>query len=1065
MLTSVHLFLCVVAPGFLSGPQETRPAPTEESAPSDELAEDLRAIDAIRTAAAGGDHEAARRLFAAFLDRKLSSLCGGVEDEGALEPLRELARTGKALGEWTLVRTLREEIYRRSLAFHGADSEAAVDDELNHTSDLFTQGRFREALPHARHVFEFYESTGFQDPPMAVTAASNLTVGLLANQKLDEAEVASQRAVSLAEEHLDAYDIRTLDALMNRAFALYSLQKPKEAVGFIEELLSRVRQSKPQPDRWSFRAEQLMCIVNLGRGRVEEAVAGFERLHAVSIEEGGALSSNALMVASNLGAARVRLGDSTGAVAVLREVDRGYQAAPPTDIGQHYGVRQNLAAALRRIGDFDAALAVTEGSFNEALSTKGTLENPDVLGLGAGHARALLGAGRYAEALALSTKCVDAVEAGAPAAEGLSRAINVNHGLLLILNGHFDQAEPLLGGLSRALGESAKGSLDAQHATVLHAMALRGLGRNSEAEKRTEGQPSERLQRFLRKDTTTPRAVLQAASFARNRIAYARFSAPLGAAPFGVTRDSFVAYETIRHTIAELRSRGARESLQDSPFAAEYDELQERLNSIVLETPWEGADDPKAAIDAWRETIQGCVFDIERIRRESQGKTGLEMPPREALTLDRLCALLGPDELAVGYHSLPRWEWDEESNQIQKSGWRHVAYVFDAAGGLRELDLGPAADIDRAIEAWLQAIRPSGMRSGLGGGTDAAVTEREAGSALRRLLVDPVLAALPRENAPTRLHVCLDGPLHTVPFAALPMESQTADLRLGDTLSVRRHLTFMDLAGGQAKPNDAHPSVLLVGDVDYDGSPPAGGDTRALPGSMTDHRGTGETRWPSLGFTAEEVSAVALLAKKHLQVEAVTLGGDIVAEPTLRSMVKGKSYVHVATHGWFMPASVRSLADYEESQGGAPQFTSAEAVAGLAPLALSGLVLSGINAATDSTERSARLLTAQEIASFDLTGCELAVLSACETSAGVVRAGQGIQSMQTALRMAGARASVTALWRVSDFETKDLMRDFYGLMWEEGLPPEEALWKAQQRLRKGTSRGPHAWAGWVIVTR
>jgi len=48
------------------------------------------------------------------------------------------------------------------------------------------------------------------------------------------------------------------------------------------------------------------------------------------------------------------------------------------------------------------------------------------------------------------------------------------------------------------------------------------------------------------------------------------------------------------------------------------------------------------------------------------------------------------------------------------------------------------------------------------------------------------------------------------------------------------------------------------------------------------------------------------------------------------------------------------------------------------------------------------LITAEEIASLDLTQCELAVLSACDTNDGERRAGLGVASLQRALQMAGA---------------------------------------------------------------
>ena len=114
-------------------------------------------------------------------------------------------------------------------------------------------------------------------------------------------------------------------------------------------------------------------------------------------------------------------------------------------------------------------------------------------------------------------------------------------------------------------------------------------------------------------------------------------------------------------------------------------------------------------------------------------------------------------------------------------------------------------------------------------------------------------------------------------------------------------------------------------------------------------------------------------------------------------------------------------------------------------------------------------LNLTEIYSLDLRGCELAILSACDTNVGVVRAGQGVASLQKALHIAGARSAVTALWEVPDEVTRMLMSDFYRRLWTQKKSKIRALWEAKKNIRdRRDARGRHRyrfrdWAGWVLT--
>jgi CHAT domain-containing protein len=111
-------------------------------------------------------------------------------------------------------------------------------------------------------------------------------------------------------------------------------------------------------------------------------------------------------------------------------------------------------------------------------------------------------------------------------------------------------------------------------------------------------------------------------------------------------------------------------------------------------------------------------------------------------------------------------------------------------------------------------------------------------------------------------------------------------------------------------------------------------------------------------------------------------------------------------------------------------------------------------------------MTAEEVAAIDLKGCELAVLSACETGLGATAGGEGVLGLQRAFHAAGCRTVVASLWRVDDAATRALMARFYANLWERKQPALEALRNAQLSVLDdpdlGARGNPHLWAAWVL---
>jgi CHAT domain-containing protein len=217
--------------------------------------------------------------------------------------------------------------------------------------------------------------------------------------------------------------------------------------------------------------------------------------------------------------------------------------------------------------------------------------------------------------------------------------------------------------------------------------------------------------------------------------------------------------------------------------------------------------------------------------------------------------------------------------------------------------------------------------------------------------------------------------------------------------------------------------------------------------------------------------------------------------------------LHLATHGFFIPereltpeerarcitagnrAGAELSIDLETGMGrGIERLRCAEN-----PLLRSGIVLSGANAIGSTYAASARdggapgaasvasstagtadtgsegappavedgWVLAEEIATLDLAGTELVVLSACETGLGDVKVGEGVYGLRRAFELAGAERILMSLYRVPDSATRELLAGFYHRL-ASGASPEEALRESQLELRE---RYPHPfyWASFVLT--
>jgi CHAT domain-containing protein len=257
----------------------------------------------------------------------------------------------------------------------------------------------------------------------------------------------------------------------------------------------------------------------------------------------------------------------------------------------------------------------------------------------------------------------------------------------------------------------------------------------------------------------------------------------------------------------------------------------------------------------------------------------------------------------------------------------------------------------------------------------------------------------------------------------------------------------------ETKERDAG-SLLLVGAVDYAADPqPAAGSSRPTESLRQAASDEGVRDFPPLPGTAREIESVARISRQFRAAAVDVLSQAAATEEAVRRQAPTHRYLHLATHGFFAPPQVHSA--FTAVMGdprvpSAPVLTKGtldRTISGFHPGLLSGLVLAGANrgpaADATGTLRDDGILTASEMASLDLRGADLVVLSACETGLGPVAGGEGVLGLQRALQVSGARTVIASLWRVRDAATEALMSEFYRNLWDRKLGKLESLRQAQ----------------------
>jgi CHAT domain-containing protein len=264
-----------------------------------------------------------------------------------------------------------------------------------------------------------------------------------------------------------------------------------------------------------------------------------------------------------------------------------------------------------------------------------------------------------------------------------------------------------------------------------------------------------------------------------------------------------------------------------------------------------------------------------------------------------------------------------------------------------------------------------------------------------------------------RVYLLPDGLLHNLPFSILPSDDQLL-LEKYDLVQIT---SLKSLSGTQE--NIDFSSALLMGGVDYGSN------------------GSSNSTWDDLPGTATEVKTISEKLNKNNITYRLLIETQATEDAFKEIEADQPDILHIATHGFFNNALSRRevYAEPDEVQKQNEStlrnlFTHSDE-----PLNRSGLILAGGNRGYVNgplkEKKNDGVLTALEITNLDLSGVRLAVLSACNTALGDIKANEGVYGLQRSLKMAGVDHLLISLWEVPDKETVEFMEFFYDNLFEQ----------------------------------
>lgn len=477
---------------------------------------------------------------------------------------------------------------------------------------------------------------------------------------------------------------------------------------------------------------------------------------------------------------------------------------------------------------------------------------------------------------------------------------------------------------------------------------------------------------------------------------YAPFEARIAVQLAGGTAGNVAAAWRAFRTAEEVRARSLADELAFGTKSAgravdaQEAELRARLTAqqLRLEARVQRQDPDEAGTLALRRAIEETRAQIDSNRLRNGGVAATEHSLPESLELVQ--RKLPPDTAVLAYFV----------GDFQTHAW------LLSQKELRHTTLAAGSQLAEPIARAVRAGRGAGDVGDL----------RPLGTALFGKLLDGIDAK--------RLLLIADGPLNSVPFAALPIPGSHDEL-LVDRFVLSYAPSLALVMDNPRRPKEIHTRIAVVSDPIYAAddrrlaAAEGGGTFRSPPPQSPNNL----TRLP---YSALEANAVT---KAFGATDTIQLAGfDATPAKVLQLHSNALAVLHFATHAMAKSNSPEQAALF------------------LTEYAPDGALLP-----------SSRL-TANEIRRSGLRA-DLVVLSGCATGDGSELRGEGVLGLTYGFLANGSHSVVASLWPIEDASTARFMSEFYKAYRESGRAAD-ALRSAQLRFR-AHSAAP-VWSSFVV---